>query len=54
LAPSPPPLRSLSFGGGARRDGGAADPYRHRQRGQVQAQEVPPGVQEELPRRQDW
>jgi hypothetical protein len=54
LAASLAPLRSLPFAGGVGRDGRAFDPYRHRQRGQVQAQEVPPGVQEELPRRQDW
>jgi hypothetical protein len=40
--------------GGGSGDGGQADPYHNRERGQVQGQEVPSGVQEELPRRQDW
>lgn len=56
--PSPPtaalsPHLAFRSAPGFAGDGGAADAYRDRERGQVQAQEVPPGVQEELPRRQD-
>jgi hypothetical protein len=54
--PSPSPSRIRGAAAEGREgagDGGPADPCRDRERGQVQAQEVPPGVQEELPRRQD-
>lgn len=35
-------------------DGGSANAYSHSQLRQVQAQEVPSGMQEELSRRQNW